>query len=282
MKIGDWDITEVMAGRFGLDGGAMFGVVPRTLWEKRLPPDDHNRIPMVMRCLLARGHNRTILVDVGSGSGYDEKTHRIYAFDDMVPLANVVERAGVHATEVTDVLLTHLHFDHGAGVVEANSESWQLVFPKAVHHVQRSQWTHAFSPNPRDRASYYPQRLQAMKDAGVLRLHDGPWTLCPGVELDVFNGHTPGQQLPRFGEGSDTVFFCGDLIPTQHHIPTPYIMSYDLDPVLAMDEKVRILERAEEQDWILFFEHDAHLAGCRLVREGKKLIPSETYDFARV
>jgi glyoxylase-like metal-dependent hydrolase (beta-lactamase superfamily II) len=280
MKLGDWELKAVMAGRFGLDGGAMFGVVPRALWEKRLPPDDQNRIPMAMRCLLARGGDRTILVDVGSGSGYDEKTQTIYAFDEIEPLARAVEQAGVSPSEVTDVVLTHLHFDHGAGVVEADGgDSWELVFPGATHHVQRAQWTHAFAPNPRDRASYYPDRLRVMEEAGVLKLHDGPWMLCPGMETEVFNGHTPGQQLPRFGEGSETVFFCGDLIPTQHHIPTPYIMSYDLDPVLAMDEKVRILGRAVEQDWVLFFEHDADLAGCRLVRDGKRLMPADSFDF---
>lgn len=280
MQIGEWEIKSVMAGRFGLDGGAMFGVVPRTLWEKRLPPDDHNRIPMVMRCLLARGGGKTILVDVGSGTGYDEKTRSIYAFEEMKPLGETVQRAGVSPSEVTDVILTHLHFDHGAGVVESGDDGdWQLVFPAAAHHVQRDQWTHAFAPNPRDRASYYPDRIGAMEQAGVLQLHDGPWTLCPGVEMEVFHGHTPGQQLPRFGHGNDTVFFCGDLIPMQHHIPTPYIMSYDLDPVLSMEEKVRILDRAEKEDWVLFFEHDAHLAGCRLVREGKRLHPGQTFDF---
>lgn len=279
MKLGEWELNAIMAGRFGLDGGAMFGVVPRALWEKRLPPDDQNRIPMVMRCLLARGGGRTILVDVGSGDGYDEKTRRIYAFQEMEPLQAVLTRAGVDASEITDVILTHLHFDHGAGIAERDGDGWRLVFPQAKHHVQREQWTHAMDPNPRDRASYYPDRLGTMEREGVLELHDGPWTLCPGVELMVFDGHTPGQQLPRIGEGRESVFFCGDLIPTQHHIPTPYIMSYDLDPVLAMDEKVRLLERAETEGWVLFFEHDAHLAGCRLRRDGRRLEPDETFAF---
>jgi glyoxylase-like metal-dependent hydrolase (beta-lactamase superfamily II) len=191
----------------------------------------------------------------------------------------VLREMGVAPEEVTDVILTHLHFDHGAGVAEPNGDGWRLLFPNAEHHVQRSQWCHALEPNPRDRASYFRDRLETMEREGVLRLHKGPWTLGPGVELMVFDGHTPGQQLPRFGAGRDGVFFCGDLIPLQHHIPTPYIMSYDLDPVLAMDEKVRILTRAEEEQWVLFFEHDAHLEGCRLVREDKRLIPGEPLAF---
>lgn len=279
MKLGDWEINAVMAGRFGLDGGAMFGVVPRALWEKRLAPDDQNRIPMAMRCMLARRGDRTILVDVGSGGGYDDKTNRIYAFTEMGPLGDVLGRNGVEPSEVTDVILTHLHFDHGAGIAEPDGEGWRLVFPRAAHHVQRAQWQHALDPNPRDRASYYADRLGTMEREDVLVLHDGPWTLCPGVEMMVFDGHTPGQQLPRVGEGRDTVFFCGDLIPTRHHIPTPYVMAYDLDPVLAMEEKVRVLERALEEDWVLFFEHDAHVAGCRLERDGRRLEPSETFEF---
>jgi glyoxylase-like metal-dependent hydrolase (beta-lactamase superfamily II) len=280
MKIGEWEIKSVMAGTFGLDGGAMFGVVPRALWEKRLPPDDLNRIPMVMRCLVARGQDKTILVDVGSGTGYDEKTQQIYAFDGLEPLESAMERAGVSVSEVTDVILTHLHFDHGAGVAVPAGDGWKLAFPGASHHVQRSQWQHALDPNPRDRASYYKDRLGTMEREGVLKLHDGPWTPCPGVEVMVFDGHTPGQQLPRFGAGRDSVFFCGDLIPTQHHIPTPYIMAYDLDPILAMEEKVRILGRAHEKGWVLFFEHDAHLEGCRLEQDGKRLVPGTSVSFA--
>lgn len=279
MRIGEWEIRSVMAGGFGLDGGAMFGVVPRTLWEKRLPPDEKNRIPMVMRCMLARGAGKTILVDVGSGTGYGEKHDAIYASKEIHPVDEALKGIGVAPDDVTDVVLTHLHFDHGAGVAEPDGDGWRLLFPKADHHVQRSQWVHALDPNPRDRASYFRDRLETMERERVLRLHTGPWTLCPGVELMVFDGHTPGQQLPRIGSGRDSVFFCGDLIPLQHHIPTPYIMSYDLDPVLSMDEKVRTLSRAEEDGWILFFEHDAHLEGCRLVRDGKRLIPGETVAF---
>lgn len=279
MTIGEWEFRSVMAGSFGLDGGAMFGVVPRTLWEKRITPDDRNRIPMVMRCLLARRGEATILVDVGSGTGYDQKTHSIYAFENLEPLERALERVGVAASEVTDVILTHLHFDHGAGVAEPDGDGWKLVFPGARHHVQRSQWQHALDPNPRDRASYYQDRLGTMEREGVLHLHDGPWTPCPGVEVMVFDGHTPGQQLPRFGDGPDTVFFCGDLIPMQHHIPTPYIMSYDLDPVLAMDEKVRILARAQDEGWVLFFEHDAHMEACRLRKDGRHLVPAGEISF---
>jgi glyoxylase-like metal-dependent hydrolase (beta-lactamase superfamily II) len=167
-------------------------------------------------------------------------------------------------------VLTHLHFDHGAGIVEPKGDGWRLVFPRAAHHVQRSQWEHAFHPNPRDRASYYEDRIGVMEAQGVLALHDGPWSLAPGFELLVFDGHTPGQQLPLVSGGAQALFYCGDLIPTHHHVPIPYVMSYDLYPVTAMEEKSRILSRAADEGWVLFFEHDAHLETCRIRRDGKR------------
>jgi glyoxylase-like metal-dependent hydrolase (beta-lactamase superfamily II) len=275
MQIGEWTIQTIMAGRFGLDGGAMFGVVPRTMWAKALPPDEFNRVPMVMRLLLVQGAGRTIIVDVGAGGGHSEKNRQIYAFEDTDHLAELVAALGVKPADVTDVLLTHLHFDHGAGIVEPGGDDWRLIFANARHHVQRSQWEHALAPNPRDRASYYEDRLRVMEREGVLDLYDGPWQLAPGFDLLVFDGHTPGQQLPLIAGGDETLFFCGDLVPTHHHIPTPYVMSYDLFPVTVMEEKAATLERAASENWILFFEHDAHREACRIVKNGKRFAPGE-------
>ena len=277
MRIVDWETKSIMAGTFGLDGGAMFGVVPRVLWEKRLPPDASNRIPMAMRLLAARGHDRIVLVDVGAGKGYSDKDRRIYDFRAEDRLVESLQSAGFRSNDVTDVVITHLHFDHGAGVCEPRpgGRGWQLVFPGARHHVQKSQYEHALVPNARDRASYYRDRVEIMEREGVLELHEGPWALAPDFDVLVFDGHTPGQQLPKVSGGGSTVLFCGDLIPTQHHIATPYIMSYDLNPVLSMEEKVPILERAYEEGWTLFFEHDAHLAACRLAREDGRLTAGE-------
>lgn len=253
----------------------MFGVVPRTMWAKALPPDEFNRVPMVMRILLVRGHGRTIVVDVGAGAGHSPKNREIYAFEDTENLVDLIRARGVEPAQVTDVMLTHLHFDHGAGVVEPDGDHWKLLFPQARHHVQKSQWQHALNPNPRDRASYYEDRIRSMEARGVLDLHDGPWTLAPGFELLVFDGHTPGQQLPLIQEGGSTAFYCGDLMPTHHHIPTPYVMSYDLYPVTVMQEKTGILERASSEGWTLLFEHDAHLEACRILRDGKRFAPTD-------
>jgi glyoxylase-like metal-dependent hydrolase (beta-lactamase superfamily II) len=279
MKLGDWQISEVKAGTFGLDGGAMFGVVPRALWEKQLPPDEKNRIPMAMRLLLARGHGRTVLVDAGAGGGYSEKNEKIYDFKNHNSLGKSLESAGLSPGEVTDVVLTHMHFDHAAGIAEpAPGGGWKLVLPQAKHHVQRTQYEHALAPNPRDRASYFKDRLSTVESEKKLEVHDGPWTLAPGFDLLVFDGHTPGQQLPRISGGGKTVFYCGDLIPTRHHIPVPYVMSYDLDPVRSMDEKIPILEQASAEGWTLFFEHDAHVAACGVKNDNGRFTAGDPVD----
>ena len=275
MQLGEWNVRSCLAGRFGLDGGAMFGVVPRTMWARALPPDEFNRIPMAMRLLLVQGRGRTIIVDVGAGGGHSAKNREIYAFEDTDHLLDVVRASGVDPASISDVLLTHLHFDHGAGIVDPDGDGWRLVFPGARHHLQRSQWEHAFAPNARDRASYYEDRIRVLEREGVLELHDGPWELAPGFELLVFDGHTPGQQLPLIRGGGKSLFFCGDLIPTHHHIPTPYVMSYDLYPVTAMNEKSSVLLRAASENWVLFFEHDAHLEACHIVRDGKRFTRGE-------
>lgn len=276
MKLGEWEVRSCLAGRFGLDGGAMFGVVPKTMWAGRLAPDEHNRVPMVMRLLVAKGHGKTVLVDVGAGGGHTEKIKQIYAFAETEALPSALEAIGVKAADITDVLLTHLHFDHAAGIVEPDGDGWRLLFPQARHHVQRSQWEHAHAATPRDKASYFNDRLDLMESQGVLDLHEGGWSLADGFDLAVVDGHTPGQQLPVISGGGKTLFYCGDLIPTQHHIPTPYIMAYDLDPVLAMNEKMPVVQRAHAEQWILFFEHDADLVACLLDGDGKRFWPGET------
>ena len=275
MKLGEWTIKSCVAGRFGLDGGAMFGVVPRTMWARVLKPDEHNRVPMVMRLLLVQGHGKTIIVDVGAGTGHSEKNRQIYQFEDTDHLLDVVRAAGVDPSTITDVMLTHLHFDHGAGVAEPHGEEWRLLFPQARHHVQRSQWEHALHPNVRDRASYYPERIDILQRENVLELHDGPWSLGPGFDLLVFNGHTPGQQLPLIKGPEGTLFFTGDLFPFHHHVSPPWVMSYDLLPVTSMEEKAAMLERAAAGDWTLFFEHDAQMQSCRIARDGKRFTVAE-------
>jgi glyoxylase-like metal-dependent hydrolase (beta-lactamase superfamily II) len=278
MKIGGWNVQSCIAGKFGLDGGAMFGVVPKTMWSKLLPADDKNRIPMVMRTLLIRGQGRTILVDTGMGTGYDSKYNQIYNVDETVTLADSLLSIGVAACDITDLILTHLHFDHAAGIVVPDGDGQRLLFPQATHHVQKRQYAHALAPNPRDRASYFRERIEIMEQEGVLNLHDGKWSFAPGIDLVTVHGHTPGQQLVKVSDGKQILFYCGDLFPTSAHLPVPFVMSYDLDPVLAMKEKETFIEQAYREQWLLFFEHDANVAACYPVKEDKWYIKGETVD----
>lgn len=246
----------------------MFGVVPRNLWARVAPPDDENRIAMAMRILVARRPGRTVVVDTGAGVGYGEKLERIYAFDRAAPPALWLKPLAITPEDVTDVFITHLHFDHGGGAALPAENGWALAFPNAAHHVQRTQWEHAMRPNPRDRASYFHERIEIIADAGALVLHDGDWSLAAGLDALAFDGHTPGQHLPLFSDGKTALFFCGDLIPTAGHFPAAYIMAYDLDPVRSMDEKAAILSRAAGENWALVFEHDPEVAACRVALEG--------------
>ena len=280
MRIGDWDLHAVVSGMFRLDGGAMFGVVPRNLWAKAAPPDAENRISMAMRLLVARGGGRIVVVDTGAGVGYGEKLEAIYSFENMKTPAVYLEALGITPGAVTDVILTHLHFDHAAGAaVPVPGGGWELAFPNAAHHVQKTQWEHALDPNPRDRASYFKDRIELLAKKGALTLHDGDWSLSSGLDVLVFDGHTPGQHLPLFSGGGDSVLFSADLIPTAAHFPTPYIMAYDLDPVRSMDEKTGILEQAAREKWIFAFEHDPGTAGCRVRREGSRFLSGDPVIF---
>jgi glyoxylase-like metal-dependent hydrolase (beta-lactamase superfamily II) len=276
MKIGDWQLSSFISGRFRLDGGAMFGVVPKAIWNRVSPADEDNRIAMVMRLLVIRGHGKTIIVDVGCGMGYGDKLSRIYAFESNFPMAESLSALNLAPEDVTDVVATHLHFDHGGGVAYPDGDTWRLTFPNARHHVQKTQWDHARNPTPRDKASYFPERIDIMQEQGVLELHEGEWSLGPGLDLLVYHGHTPGQQLPKISGNGSTLFYCGDLVPLSSHFPTPYVMSYDLQPVVTMVEKALMLRTAAEEDWILFFEHDPQVEACRVSESKGRFSMGET------
>jgi glyoxylase-like metal-dependent hydrolase (beta-lactamase superfamily II) len=176
------------------------------------------------------------------------------------------------------VIITHLHFDHGGGVAYPQGDEWHLTFPRATHHVQRLQWEHALNPNPRDRASFFGQRIEILEKRGALALYDGEWSLAPGIDVLPFHGHTPGQHLPKVSGGGRVLFYCGDLIPTAAHLPTPYVMAYDLQPVLTMVEKSLILKVAAPESWILFFEHDPNVKACHVIDSNGRFGMGEQID----
>ena len=270
LQLGRWRLASVMAGTFALDGGAMFGVVPRASWEKQAPPDARNRVRLATRCLLAvddAGHR--VLIDTGMGDRWDAKRSELLAIDAPPDaLARGLAIHGLSRADVTDVVLTHLHFDHAGGsVLKTDTGHLECAFPNARWHVQRSQWMWAQSPSERDRASYRRDDFDLLVHCGMLHLVEGACELLPDLELVVSDSHTVGQQLPRFHAGSTHLTFCGDVIPTRAHLRVPWVMAYDLHPLTTVEEKKMILAEALEDDGILFFEHDPDVAACRLREE---------------
>ena len=268
-------LHAIETGRFRLDGGAMFGVVPRPLWEKRLAPDDRNRIPLAMRCLLLEGADRLVLVDAGLGHKYDARFQELYAVDhETATLERSLGAAGFGPDDVTDVVLTHLHFDHGGGVTTRVGDRLRLTFPNAHHHVQRRHWDWARTPNPREKASFFAENIGPLEAEGVLVLHDGPGEILPGIRVRTFDGHTEAQQVVLAEGPHGTVAFVADLLPTQHHLGAAWTMGYDVRPLVTMAEKAGFLEEAAREGIHLFFEHDpeVELASVTMTERGPVLV----------
>lgn len=247
-------------GHLWLDGGGMFGSVPKRLWSREHPADERNRIRLAMRCLLLEDAERRVLVDVGIGDKFDEKFGEIYRVESERTLAGALKQAGFEAADVTDVVLTHLHFDHAAGATRREGDALVPALPNARYHVQARNLANARDPNPRERASYLAENFEPLADAGVLDTWEGPGTRWPGFEVFTADGHTRGQQLVRVHGPDTSLYFVADLIPTRSHVRIPFVMGYDVAAIETMEEKRELLERASaEKAWICL-EHDPELA----------------------
>lgn len=271
MLIGKYTLTTLETGRFLLDGGAMFGMVPKVLWEKSNPADEKNRIEMAARVLLIRDDSRRIIVDTGVGQGWDQKFSRIYGIDNSgYSIANSLKEIGLSAADITDVILTHLHFDHvgGASYVDTDG-SVKPTFPNATYYVQKKQYEWAIHPSEKDQASFMNVKYVPLHEQGRLRLLEGEMELHPGIFIRLTDGHTVAHQTVLVTDGMKGLYHPGDTIPTSSHIPLPYIMGYDNFPLITLEEKKSILKRAAEKKWVLFFEHDPKHA-CTLVERTEK------------
>jgi glyoxylase-like metal-dependent hydrolase (beta-lactamase superfamily II) len=264
LALGPWTVHTLETGVIRLDGGAMFGSVPKPVWSKSNPADERNRITLAMRCLLLEGEGRRILVDVGVGDKFPDKLVDIYGVDHREQsLERSLSALGLGVEDVTDVVLTHLHFDHAGGATRRHGGLLTPRLPRAHYYVQRRNWENAGHPSPRERASYMPENYVPLMEAGVLRLWDGaqrPWS---GIELFTAEGHTRGQQLVRISGPEGVLYYVADLIPTASHVRIPFVMGYDAAAIETMSEKRELLERAvAERAWICL-EHDPATALAR-------------------
>ena len=270
LPFGDFELISLCDGFFKLDGGAMFGVVPKTLWERRLPADDRNRIQMAMRPLIVRGA-RTMLIDAGAGDKLDAKSREIYALDRRRHLDHALADAGLSPESIDIVLATHLHFDHAGGFTIRDADGrLRPRFPRAQYIVRRGEWDEALAPNERTRASYFPENYQPLADAGVLQLVDEDSTIMPGVRVRRTGGHTMHHQMVEIQSAGRTAIFAADLLPTTAHLPEPWIMSYDVYPVDTLNFKRAFLQEAVERDHLVFFGHDPHVAAGYIREAGGK------------
>jgi glyoxylase-like metal-dependent hydrolase (beta-lactamase superfamily II) len=269
MELGNLELTRVSDGEFRLDGGAMFGVVPRVLWEKPCPPNAENRIRMGTNCLLVARGSDLLLIDTGIGDKHDSKFEQMYAMDPQaVRLPEAIRRAGYELGDVTHVLLSHLHFDHCGWNTREQGGKIVPTFPKARYWLQRGEVEHGRRPNERDRASYFPDNWEPLLAAGVAELFGDDAEPIPGVKAVRAPGHNADMCIVLLdgGEGVRGVFWA-DLVPMTAHVPYPWIMSYDLYPMTTLENKKLWLPRAVAENWLCVFEHDPDVPFARLVEE---------------
>lgn len=280
MHLGDLEIHYLDGGPFGLDGGAMFGVVPKPLWEKKSPPDERNRIRMRANSLLVRAAGKTILIETGNGTKLDAKLKNIYGISEGDPLLDSLRNACASPKEIDMVINTHLHFDHAGGNTHFMDGRAVPTFPRARYIVQKSELDHAFHSTERDRASYFPENYQPMLDSGQWDLVDGAAEILPGISVEPIPGHNAGIQAVKLTGGGKTLVFVADLLPTRHHIPLPWIMAYDLYPLQSLETKRAWVPRIVKEGWIVVFGHDPDVAAATLhERDGK--IEIEPVDLNR-
>ena len=286
LTVGRYQIVSVVTGWFRLDGGAMFGVVPKIVWGGREDVDESNRILMTTRTLLAvdADAGRVIIVDTGCGPKWTAKDAERYAIrPDPAALPAALARFGLTEGDVTDVIVTHLHFDHNGGLtewVDQPSGPTRLRFPAARHWLHADHWRHAHAPTPKDRASFLTEDFEALEGFDGLTLIEGdpPPPSLPNVGWLISNGHTRAQLLPRFDGEGGPLLWTGDVIPTVSHLPIPWVMAYDLYPLTTMEEKTRMLQRCRDDGLKLAFPHDRKVAGAVINWRGDKPSIAETLE----
>lgn len=273
------ELHVINTGNLKLDGGAMFGVVPKVMWQKVYPADENNLCNWSMRCLLAVDGDRKILIDCGIGDKQDQKFFNNMHLNGDDNLHSSLANAGYTADDITDVLLTHLHFDHCGGAVKYNEDrtGYEPAFKNAVYWIGRQHWELANKPNAREKASFLKENFVPLMEAGKVKFIDKETTLFPGIHVKIFNGHTAGQVIPYIEYKGKTVVYMADLMPAAVHIPLAYVISYDTQPLVSLAEKESFLNEALANDSILFFEHDIFNECCNLQQTEKGIRPKDYF-----
>jgi glyoxylase-like metal-dependent hydrolase (beta-lactamase superfamily II) len=281
MKLGGIDLYAVSDGHFWLDGGSMFGVVPKVLWNKLTPADPKNRIRLALNCLLIKANEKSVLVDTGIGDKFDSKLEEMYRLERTEGIISSMANLGVQPQNIDVVINTHLHFDHcGGNTVEENGE-YVPTFPRAKYVIQEKDWQAALNTDEKTRSSYRRSDFMPLEEAGQLTLVDGEYEVTPGVRVIATTGHTRGHQSVLITSNGHDALYLGDLIPTTYHLKIPYLTGYDQYPVDLIKCKKDIIKKAAEDNWLLIFEHDPNIMFAHVTEEnGKQVLnplePNET------
>lgn len=270
MKIGKYDLYSVETSEFGLDGGAMFGIIPKPVWEKKVSADELNRVNMVTRSLLLVSDEKKILIDTGNGTKWEEKYKQIYDINtDQYNIEKSLGKYGFSSEQITDVICTHMHFDHIGGNTKIKSGEVVPTFPNAKYWISEENWKLANHPSQKDAGSFIEHDWKVLAENQMIEIIDGKEPFIEGIDTIVTHGHTPGLLHPIVSDGSNKLFYGADIFPMVAHIPIPWVMAYDVQPVVTMEEKQKLLQKMEREDWILFFEHDPHVQACTVHKDGK-------------
>lgn len=274
------NLHVIDTGFFKLDGGAMFGVVPKTLWQKTNPADENNMCTWALRCLLVEDGNRLLLIDTGIGDKQSEKFFSHYYLHGEASMMSSLEALGFHPNDITDVVLTHLHFDHCGGAIawDTSKNGYRPVFPNAIYWSNAQHWAWATSPNPREKASFLSENILPIQESGQLkfveRLGDYSKELFPSIDMFFVDGHTESMMIPHIQYKGKTIVFMADLLPSVGHIPLPYVMGYDTRPLQTLVEKEKFLKEAVDKEYVLFMEHDS-MHQCCTLKETEKGIRAD-------
>jgi glyoxylase-like metal-dependent hydrolase (beta-lactamase superfamily II) len=271
-------LTKIETGNFKLDGGALFGVIPKSIWNKVYPADENNLCNLSMRCLLVETGDHKILIDTGIGNKQNDKFFGYYFLNGDYSLENSLHSSGIKLEDITDVILTHLHFDHCGGALKKdNTGKIVPTFPHADYWISRRQWSWAGNPNQREKASFLKENFEPLKETGKLRFVDEDW-MIEGIRIRSFQGHSDGMIIPFVTANGHTFVFMADLIPTSAHIPESWICGYDTQPLVSMEERKKFLEEAADNQYILFFEHDIAIECCTVKRAEKGVRMDRSYS----